>query len=59
MPVPNLEVIMAKSSLDYSEQHGLMIALSNLELVDVTYQDEEWLTVVNWIKDRLETLKNK
>ena len=59
MPVPNIEVIMAKSSLDYSEEHGLMIALSNLELVDVTYQDEEWVTVVNWIKDRLKTLKNK
>ena len=50
---------MAKSSLDYSEEHGLMIALSNLELVDITYQDEEWVTVVNWIKDRLRTLKNK
>ena len=50
---------MAKSSLDYSEQHGLMIALSNLELVDITYQDEEWVTVTNWIKDRLKTLKNK
>jgi hypothetical protein len=50
---------MAKYSLDYSEQYGLMIALSNLETVDITYQDEEWLTVVNWIKDRLKTLKNK
>jgi hypothetical protein len=50
---------MSKSSIDYSEQHGLMIALSNLELVDVTYQDEEWLAVVTWIKDRLKTLKNK
>ena len=50
---------MAKSSLEYTEQMGLTIALSNLELVDVTYQDEEWLTVTNWIKDRLKTLKNK
>ena len=57
--VPILEVLMAKYSLDYSEQYGLMIALSNLETVDITYQDEEWLTVVNWIKDRLKTLKNK
>lgn len=50
---------MAKSSLDYSEQYGLIIALSNLELVDVTYQDEEWVTVVTWIQNRIKTLKNK
>jgi hypothetical protein len=50
---------MAKSSLDYTEQMGLTIALSNLETVDITYQDEEWLTVVNWIKDRIKTLNNK
>ncbi len=50
---------MAKSSIDYAEKHGLMIALSNLEIVDITYQDEEWLTVVNWIKDRIKTLNNK
>jgi hypothetical protein len=56
---PILEVLMAKSSIDYAEKHGLMIALSNLEIVDITYQDEEWLTVVNWIKDRIKTLNNK
>jgi hypothetical protein len=59
VPVPNIEGVMAKSSLDYSEQHGLMIALSNLELVDVTYQDEDWVVVVTWIQNRLKTLKNK
>jgi len=50
---------MAKSSLDYTEQMGLTIALSNLETVDITYQDEEWLSVVTWIKERIKTLNNK
>ena len=50
---------MSKSSIDYSELTGLIIALSNLELVDITYRDHEWLTIVNWIKNRIETLENK
>lgn len=50
---------MAKTSLDYSEQMGLMIALSNLEQIDITYQDQEWLTVTDWIKKRIKTLNNK
>jgi hypothetical protein len=55
-----LGVTMAKSSLDYSERMGLMIALSNLEAaVDVTYQDEEWIVVTNWMKQRIKELGNK
>jgi hypothetical protein len=51
---------MAKSSLDYSERMGLMIALSNLEAsIDVTYQDEEWIIVTNWMKARIKHLANK
>jgi hypothetical protein len=51
---------MAKSSLDYSERMGLMIALSNLEAaIDITDQDEEWLIVTNWIKQRIKQLGNK
>jgi hypothetical protein len=56
---PNLEVLMSKSSIEYSELTGLIITLSNLELVDITYRDHEWLTIVNWIKNRIETLENK
>jgi len=51
---------MAKSSLDYSERMGLMIALSNLEAtIDVTDQDEEWIIVTNWMKQRIKQLGNK
>ena len=51
---------MAKSSLDYSERMGLMVALSNLETtIDITYQDEEWLIVTNWMKQRIKELGNK
>jgi hypothetical protein len=56
---PNLEVLMSKSSIEYSELTGLIITLSNLELVDITYRDHEWLAVLNWIKNRIETLENK
>jgi hypothetical protein len=51
---------MAKSSLDYSERMGLMIALSNLETaIDISYQEEEWIIVTNWIKQRIKELGNK
>ncbi len=51
---------MAKSSVDYSERMGLMIALSNLEAtVDITYQDEEWIIVTNWMRQRIKQLNNK
>ena len=51
---------MAKSSLDYSERMGLMIALSNLEAtIDITDQDEKWIIVTNWMKQRIKQLGNK
>ena len=57
---------MAKSSLDYTEQMGLMIALSNLEVqsnsdlnsVPVAY-DVDREIVMNWLKKRIKTLGNK
>jgi hypothetical protein len=57
---------MAKSSLDYSEQMGLMIALSNLEVqvnsdlnsVPAAY-DADREIVMNWLKKRIKTLGNK
>ena len=50
---------MAKSSLDYSERMGLLIALNNLESINITYQDEEWVVGTNWIKQRVKELDNK
>jgi len=50
---------MAKSSLDYTELAGLNIALSNLQNVDITYRDSEWLAVADWMKTRIKTLSNK
>lgn len=50
---------MAKSSIEYTELAGLRIALSNLELVDVTYQDEDWCAVTEWMKERIKQLTNK
>jgi hypothetical protein len=38
---------------------GLLIALSKLESIDITYQDEEWVVVTNWIKQRIKELDNK
>ena len=57
---------MAKSSLDYTEQMGLMIALSNLEVqansdlnsVPAAY-DVDREIVMNWLKKRIKTLGNK
>ena len=57
---------MAKSSLDYSEQMGLMIALSNLEATidkhldgDPAAYNEQWMVVTDWMKKRIKTLSNK
>ena len=57
---------MAKSSLDYTEQMGLMIALSNLEvqvysdLNDVpSAHDGNHVVVMDWMKKRIKTLGNK
>jgi len=57
---------MAKSSLDYSEQHGLMIALSNLEVAidkelsgDPAAYNGDSLIVMDWLKKRIKTLGNK
>jgi hypothetical protein len=57
---------MAKSSLDYTEQMGLTIALSNLEVqinsdlnnVPAAY-DADLEVVVSWLKKRIKTLGNK
>lgn len=48
------------SSLEYAELHGLKIALSNLQaLVDTVDQDEEWISVTEWMKNRIKMLSNK
>lgn len=47
------------NSLEYAELAGLNIALKNLECVDVTYQDEEWVYVTEWIRKRIKRLTNK
>jgi hypothetical protein len=48
-----------KTSLEYSELTGLGIALSNLQTIDITYQDEEWIIITNWIKARIKKLEQK
>jgi hypothetical protein len=50
---------MAKSSLDYTELAGLNIALANLQVVDITYQDEGWVAVIDWMKQRIKQLSSK
>jgi hypothetical protein len=47
------------SSTEYAELAGLRIALSNLLIVDVTYQDEEWLIVIDWMTKRIDELMKK
>ena len=47
------------SSTEYAELAGLKIALSNLQCVDVTYQDEEWIAVSQWIESRIKQLTTK
>lgn len=44
------------NSLDYAELAGLNIALKNLECIDVTYKDEEWVAVTEWMKQRISHL---
>jgi hypothetical protein len=48
-----------KTSLEYSELTGLGIALSNLLLVPVEYQDQEWLNITGWMKARIKELESK
>ena len=57
---------MAKSSLDYTEQMGLTIALSNLESSidkelsgDPAAYNGDSLIVMDWLKKRIKTLSNK
>lgn len=54
-----LENRVSKSSVDYTELAGLRIALSNLEIVDITYRDETWISVIDWIKKRINELEKK
>lgn len=50
---------MAKSSLDYTEQMGLTIALSNLECSIDKDQNGDSLIVMDWLKKRIKALSNK
>lgn len=50
---------MAKTSIDYAELAGLNIALKNLECIDITYQDENWIAVTEWMKQRIKELSSK
>lgn len=50
---------MAKSSLEYTELAGLNIALGNLQSVDVTQQDEDWVAITEWMKQRIKQLTSK
>jgi hypothetical protein len=45
------------SSTEYAELAGLRIALTNLKLVDLTYQDQEWYYVTNWLIRRITQLE--
>lgn len=47
------------SSTEYAELAGLTIALSKLRLVDITYQDEDWIATTEWISNRITQLNNK
>lgn len=48
-----------KSSIDYAELAGLQIALSKLLTEDITYQDEDWIAITNWMKARIKELEKK
>lgn len=50
---------MAKSSLEYLEMSGLSIALSKLRLVNITYQDEDWIAVTSWLTKRIAELEKQ
>jgi hypothetical protein len=47
------------SSIEYAELAGLKIALGNLQCVDVTYKDESWIAVTEWIQSRINQLTKK
>jgi hypothetical protein len=48
-----------KSSTEYAELSGLNIALSNLKLIDTTYQDEDWIAITGWMSKRISELVKK
>lgn len=50
---------MSKSSLEYTELAGLKIALNVLMCENVVNQDEEWISVTEWMKRRIEYLSKK
>jgi hypothetical protein len=47
------------SSTEYAELAGLTIALSNLRIMDESYQNEDWIAITNWIANRISQLNNK
>lgn len=47
------------TSIEYAELAGLNICLRNLECVPLEEQDEEWLTVVDFIRKRNSHLSSK
>lgn len=47
------------SSIDYAELAGLHIALSRHALTDITYQDETWVAVGDWLKGRIKELERR
>lgn len=47
------------SSIDYAELAGLNIALSRLSLVDITYRDESWIAITDWLNVRIKELGTK
>lgn len=47
------------SSTEYAELAGLRIALSNLKLVGLEYQDQEWYYTTNWMIKRINELSKK
>lgn len=47
------------SSIEYAELAGLNIALGNLQAIGITDRDEEWVTVTEWLKQRIKQLTSK
>lgn len=47
------------SSTEYAELAGLNIALSNLRCVGVDQRDEEWVSITEWLTNRVKQLTGK
>lgn len=47
------------SSIQYAELAGLNIALGNLSTVPIEYRDEVWVTVNEWMQERIKELTKK